>query len=63
MKLVGDLDKKNVFLDTIYIVFFKKKNLLRMRIAENKYCIEKYDCVKKMTSCHFKWVGFYCEEK
>ena len=34
--------------------FFKKKNLLRMRIAENTYCIEKYDCVKKMTSCHFK---------
>ena len=38
MKLVGDLDKKNVFLDTIYIVFLKKKTsygweLQRINIA------------------------------
>ena len=34
-----------------------------MRIEENKYCIEKDDCEKKMTGRHSKRVGFYCEQK
>ena len=34
-----------------------------MRIVENKYCIEKDDCVKKMTGHPSKRVGSYCEHK
>ena len=26
MKFIGDLDKKNILLDTIYIAFFKKNS-------------------------------------
>ena len=58
MKLIGDLHKKT---DTIYIAFFKK--LLRMRIVENKYCIEKDDCVKKTTGRDSKTVGFLFQAK
>ena len=62
----GPGQNKNILLDTIYITFFffkKKKKLLQMRIVENKYCIEKDDCEKKMTGRHSKRVGFYCEQK
>ena len=34
-----------------------------MGIRENKYYIEKDDCVKKMTGCHSKRLALYSEEK
>ena len=34
-----------------------------MRIVENKYFIEKDDCVKKMTGHLSKRIGSYCEHK
>ena len=41
MKLAEDLDKNPILLR------FFKKELLRMGIVENKYCIEKDDYVKR----------------